>query len=138
MVTDLAVWLEAREHALSVLSANARPLAVMSPDVSVDDGFYGHRIAKVHGEVRFVEAGDTDPITGTVVFDRERFERAFDDVFRKPGEGFDVASIIEEPLILAKAFEVSRAGVLGHRIDLDIDLGAAKGCYRRPFVRARH
>jgi hypothetical protein len=94
--------------------------------VSLDDdvvyGFYGTFIAKYGDEQRLVDVNNVNPFTGTPVYDMDKFTSVFDAVCRPLGKKIGYEKGLNDPEMLRAGINAFRAGVLGDRIDVDIEL----------------
>ncbi|MBY3432946.1 hypothetical protein HFN89_01980 [Rhizobium laguerreae] len=118
VITNATLWCHARTYALSVMSAGLKPKDdIVAADQEFTDHFYGSRVARFgDGSVRLVAWHDVNPLTKNPVYDRTKFDESFDALIRPLGE-----KVGHE-----QAIEVFRSGVLGDKIDVDIDLGDGK------------
>lgn len=124
VVTNAALWSEARAYAMTVLSSGVKPHEGVSPaDEELTGHFYGAQVTRFGDEVRLVDWNDVNPLTTNPVYDRKRYNETFDAVIRPLGKEFGHQDGLSNPRMMKEAIEVYRSGVLGDRIDVDIDLG---------------
>lgn len=123
VVTNAVLWKEARKYAMAVMTAEAKPVEISPSDEELTDYYYGSRIARFGDEVRLVADHDVDPLSKKPVYDRKKFDETFDTVIRPLGKAYGFEEGLANPKMLAEAIKVFRSGVLGKKIDLDIDLG---------------
>lgn len=121
-VTDSDIWNIARAYVIEALNKKAEiNHEVVSPDSDVIYGFYGTFIAQYGAEPRLVNSNNVNPFTGTPVYDMEKFEAVFDAVCRPLGKEIGYKDGLKDPMMLKAGVEAFRAGVLGDRIDVDIE-----------------
>ena len=123
-VTDPEVWQQAKIYAMTII-ANGYSYAgnITDPSVELTDRFYGSRITSFGGEVRLVAKADCHPMTGTPVFDRQKYREAFDAVIRPLGKKIGYENGLEDPRMLAAAISTYRTGIVNDCVPLNIDLG---------------
>ncbi|MCS4090109.1 hypothetical protein [Rhizobium sp. BK176] len=124
VVTDEALWSASRAYATVVLYAGNKPFGGVAPtDEELTDHFYGAQVARFGDEVRLVDFNDVDPLTKAPVYDRKKFNETFEAVIRPLAMEIDYEAGLSNPRMMKEAIKVYRSGVLGDRIDVDIDLG---------------
>jgi hypothetical protein len=124
VVTDEALWSDARSYATAVLSAGVKPSRGIAPtDEELTDHFYGAQVTRFGEEVRLVDVNDVNPLTNTPVYDRKKYDATFEAVIRPLSEEIDYEDGLSNRRMMKEALKVYRSGVLGDKIDVDIDLG---------------
>lgn len=123
VVTNASLWSEARKYAMAVMTADVRPSEISPSDEELTEYYYGSRIARFGDEVRLVAEHDVDPLSKKPVYDRKKFDETFDAAIRPLGKAYGFEEGLANPKMLAEAIKVFRSGVIGEKIDLDIDLG---------------
>lgn len=122
-VTDSETWHAARVYAVDALHKKVEiENKIVSPDDDVVHGFYGTFIAQYRDKPRLVDVDNVNPFTGTPVYDMEKFISVFDAVCRPLGKKIGYENGLKDPEMLRAGIDAFRAGVLGDRIDLDIEL----------------
>ena len=123
-VTDPEAWRLAREHALAILSRSVGfEGVVLSADEELTGHYYGAHVARFGDEIRLVSSSDVHPISRNPVYDMKKFDAAFDADVRPLGKEIGYENGLADPRMLQAGIKAFRAGVLGDRIDLDVDLG---------------
>jgi hypothetical protein len=124
VVTDATTWSQARKYAMAVMTADEVPTGgITARDEELTDHYYGSQIARFNGEVRLVAEHDVNPLTKSPVYDRKKFDETFDAVIRPLGNEIGYEDGLSDPRMMQEALNVFRSGVLGDKIDADIDLG---------------
>ncbi|MCV9964023.1 hypothetical protein OIU34_19265 [Pararhizobium sp. BT-229] len=123
VVTNATLWSEARKYAMAVMTADVKPAEISPSDKELTEHYYGSRIARFGEDVRLVADHDVDPLSKKPVYDRKKFDETFDAVIRPLGKAYGYEEGLANPKMLAEAIKVFRSGVLGEKIELDIDLG---------------
>jgi hypothetical protein len=122
-VTDEETWHIARAYAIEALHKTPKiQHKIVSPDADKIHGFYGTFIAEFGDELRLVDVDNVNPLTGTAVYDMEKFTAYFDRVCRPLGNEVDYREGLKEPRMLEAGIAAFRAGVLGDRVDVDIEM----------------
>lgn len=120
-VTDSDTWNVARSYVIEALHKKVE-IDLVSADDDVVYGFYGTFIARYGDERRLVDVNNVNPFTGTPVYDMEKFTSVFDAVCRPLGQKVGYEKGLKDPAMLEAGIDAFRAGVLGDRIDVDIEL----------------
>jgi hypothetical protein len=124
VVTNEVTWNEARKYAMSVMTAEVKPYdAVVKTDVELTDYYYGSRVVRFGDDVRLVSDHDVDPISKKPVYDTKKYSETFDAIIWPLGTEYGFDEGLDNPLMMQEAIKVFRSGVIGEKIDLDIDLG---------------
>lgn len=123
IVTNASLWSEARKYAMAIMTADVRPSKISPSDEELTESYYGSSIARFGDEVRLVADHDVDPLSKKPVYDRKKFDETFDAAIRPLGKAYGFEEGLANPKMMAEAIKVFRSGVLGEKIDLDIDLG---------------
>lgn len=122
-VTDGETWEIARAFVVEALHKKVEMQHdLVSEDSDVIYGFYGTFIARFGDEPRLVDVDNVNPFTGTPVYDMEKFTSVFDATCRPLGEKIGYEKGLKDPEMLRAGIEAFRAGVLGDRVDVDIEL----------------
>jgi hypothetical protein len=124
VVTNATLWSDARAYAMTVMSGGVQPFGGIAPaNEELTDHFYGARVTRFGDEVRLVDWNDVNPLTKNPVYDRKKYNETFNTVIRRLGKEFGHQGGLSNPRMMTEAIKVYRSGVLGDRIDVDIDLG---------------
>lgn len=127
VVTDATTWSEARKYAVAVMTADVKPTGgITACDKELTDHYYGAHIVRFGDEVRLVDQRDVNPLTKSPVYDRKKFDETFDAVIRPLGKEIGFERGLADPRMMQEAIKVFRAGILGDKLDVAIDLGDGK------------
>ncbi len=121
-VTDAETWKSARAYAIEAIHNQVQvEHEVVSPEDDIIFGHYGAFIAQFGDEHRLVDAKNLNPFTGTPVYDMKKFTSAFDEVCRPLGKKIGFENGLKDPEMFKAGVAAFRSGVLGDRIDVNID-----------------
>lgn len=127
VVTDVTTWSQARTYAFAAMTLDVKPAGgITARDTELTDHYYGSQIARFGDEVRLIDPHDVNPLTKSPVYDRKRFDQTFDAVIRPLGNEIGYEGGLADPRMMKEAIKVFRSGILGDKIDVDIDLGDGK------------
>lgn len=126
-VTDIETWKCARAYVVDILNRQEHfNQEVVSPEDDIIFGHYGAFIAQFGDEHRLVDIDNLNPLTGTPVYDMEKFTSFFDEVCRPLGKEIGYEKGLKDPQMLEAGIAAFRAGVLGTRIDVDIERSSGR------------
>lgn len=122
-ITNAENWQRAKDHANAMISRESGfDDEITNPDEELTNHYYSASVTRFGDEVRLVASDEVHRFTGNPVYDEKKYDEAFDRLVRPLSKTEDFKEGLSSPRILSAALEAYRTGIIGHRVDLNIEL----------------